>query len=53
MLLWQGILVEQERYKDLLRQAEKERLASRVFPSGPKGERMTGWLLLWLLWLWR
>jgi len=48
MLSWQGILVEQERYKDLLRQAEKERLACRL-----KGERTPSWLLLWLLWLWK
>jgi hypothetical protein len=53
MLSWQGVLVEQERYKDLLRQAEKERLASRVLPSRLKGERMPRWLLLSLLSLWR
>lgn len=48
MLRYQDILFQQERYKDLRRQAEKERLLRQVLTRSKHHSRLHHRLLIWL-----
>lgn len=48
MLSWKDVWVQQERYRDALREAEKERLARQAMARSAMGRRFYGWALTWL-----
>ncbi len=48
MLTWLDIAVQQERYRDLLREAETERLLRQVKDPTPSNRRFYGRALIWL-----
>ncbi|MBC7262237.1 MAG: hypothetical protein H5T63_09500 [Chloroflexi bacterium] len=56
MLSWKDVLVQQERYKDALREAEKERLVRQALARSVIGRRFYSQALAWLsnpLFFWR
>lgn len=48
MFSWSDIMVQQECYADLLREAEKERLIRQMLPGGEKRDRFYRRALIWL-----
>lgn len=47
MLSWKEVLVQQERYKDALREAEKERLVRQALAGSTIGRRFYYRVLTW------
>jgi hypothetical protein len=48
MFGWGSVLIQKERYADLLREAERERLARQVLASRERRNRVTGQAPTWL-----
>ncbi len=48
MLSWKDVWIQQERYKDALREAEKERLLRQAMVRSAMSRRFYGRVLAWL-----
>ena len=48
MITWQVAWMQQERYQEMLREAEAERLARQVWIASPRYHRLRRRALIWL-----